>query len=55
MTFIFYPNTQENSQVERKSNVSVNELPGNQVSARSPGGILCYPPPHFLEVNQSQK
>lgn len=39
MTFIFYLNTQENSQVERKSNVSVNKLPGNQVSARSPGGI----------------
>lgn len=55
MTFIFYLNTQESSQVEGKSNVSVNMLPGNQVSARSPGGILGYLPPHFLEVNRSQK
>lgn len=55
MTFIFYLNTQEDSEVKRKNNVSVNNLPGNQVSTRSPGGILCYLPPHSLEVNQSQK
>lgn len=54
MTFISYLNTQ-NSEVKRKSIVSVNKLPGNRISTRLSGGSLCYPPPHLLKINQSQK